>query len=135
MKDKINTSKLDTHLAHDKIVKTCTQEKEVASVVTAAPEVKFKLKFTDYAIKNFMSSFGIPPKARVITPFDVSKHSALKGLKLVQYFKSKKKYFFLRYWYNGRSLPLTIGQFIPGKSKGEPPIFGVKQCQDKLHDL
>ena len=49
MKEKINTSKLDTHLAHDKIVKTCTEEKEVAPAVAAASvdEVKFKLKFTD----------------------------------------------------------------------------------------
>ena len=128
MKDKSNISKLGTQPAHGKIANTSTSEKEVASAVAAAPKVKFKLKFTDYAINNFMSSFGIPPKARVITPFDVSKHSALKGLKLVQYLKGKKKYFFLRYWFNGLYLPLTIGQFIPD-------IFGVKQCQDKLHDL
>ena len=135
MKDKINSSKLDTPQAHGEITQTGTSKKEVASAVAAAPKVKFKLKFTDYAINNFMSSFDIPPKARVVTPFDVSKHSALKGLNMVQYFKSKKKYFVLRYWFNGSRLPLTIGQFIPGKSKEEPPIFGVKQCQDKLHDL
>ena len=128
MKDNKTDSKLGTQPAHGKIANTSTPEKEVASAVASAPKVKFKLKFTDYAIDKFVSSFGVPPKARVVTPFDVSKHSALKGLKLVQYFKGKKKYFFLKYWFNGQYLPLTIGQFIPG-------IFGVKQCQDKLHDL
>ena len=118
MKEKINTGKLGTQLAHGKIGETGTSEKEI----------KFKLKFTDYAIDNFISSFGVPPKIRVITPFDISKHSALKGLKLVQFFKGKKKYFFLKYWYNERALPLTIGQFIPG-------VFGVKQCEDRVYDL
>jgi len=130
MKEKINTSKLDTPLAHDKLAKTCTPKKEVAPAVASAPtlKIKFKLKFTDYAIDNFMSTFGIPPKERIFTPLDVSRQSALKGLRLCQYFEGKKKYFLLSYWYNGKALHLTVGQFIPD-------IFGVKQCQEKLHDL
>jgi len=130
MKENKTQSKLDTQPAHSEITKTSTREKEVAPAVASAPspKIKFKVKFTDYAIEKFMSSFGVPPKKRVVTPFDVLKHSALKGLKLAQYFEGKKKYFFLRYWFNGSYLPLTIGQFIPG-------IFGVKQCQDKIHDL
>ena len=57
--------------------------------------IKFKIKFTDYAIEKFMSSFGVPPKERIYTPFDVSRQSALKGLRLCQYLKGKKKYFVL----------------------------------------
>ena len=86
MKEKINTSKQGTPLAHDKLAKTCTPEKE------AALKIKFKLKFTDYAVDNFMSTFGIPPRERIFTPLDVSRQSALKGLRLCQYFEGKKKY-------------------------------------------
>ena len=117
MKENKTDSKLGTQHAHGKLAKTCTY-----------PKVKFKLKFTDYAIEKFMSSFGVPARVRVFTPFDVSRQSTLKGLRLCQYLEGKKKYFVLSYWYNGKILHLTIGQFIPG-------IFGVKQCQDKLHDL
>ena len=137
MKDNKTDSKLGTQLAHDEIVQTCTSKKEVASAVASAPpsKIRFKLKLTDYAIEKFISSFGVPAKKRIFTPFDVSRQSALKGLRLCQYLEGKKKYFVLSYWYNGKALHLTIGQFIPGKRKEEPPIFGVKQCQDKLHDL
>ena len=71
MKEKTNTSKLDTPLAHDKLAKTCTPKKEVAPAVASAPtlKIKFKLKFTDYAIEKFMSSFSVPPKKRVVTPY------------------------------------------------------------------
>lgn len=130
MKEKISTGKLGTQHAHGKLAKTCTPEKEVAPAVAVAPnsKIKLKLKFTDYAIEKFISSFGVPPKKRVFNPLDVSRQSVLKGLRICQYFNGKKKYFVLNYWYNGKMLHLTIGQFIPG-------IFGVKQCQDKLHDL
>ncbi len=130
MKEKLTESKLDTSLVHEEITKTCTPKKEVAPAVASAPfpKIKFKIKFTDYAIEKFMSSFGVPPKERIYTPFDVSRQSALKGLRLCQYLKGKKKYFVLNYWYNRRSLPWTVGEFRLG-------IFGVKQCQDKIHDI
>jgi len=130
MKENKTDSKLDTSLVHDEITKTCTPRKEVAPAVASAPSPKitFKIKFTDYAIEKFMSSFGVPPKERIYTPFDVSRQSALKGLRLCQYLKGKKKYFVLNYWYNRRSLPWTVGEFRLG-------IFGVKQCQDKIHDI
>ena len=63
---------------------------------------KFKLKFTDYAIEKYTSSFGVPSKYRVYTPFDVSKHTILPGLKLCPFFKTKKKFFVLRYWFNNQ---------------------------------
>ena len=39
-----------------------------------------------------------------------------------------RKYFLLRFWFNGKAHKLTIGQFIPGK-------FGVKQCEDKIYEI
>ena len=64
---------------------------------------KIKLRFTDYAIERFMPSFMVEGKQKDIieTPFDVSKNTILKGLKLKVGRKTKKKYFFLRYWFNG----------------------------------
>ena len=128
MKENNTDSKLDTKPVLNEIGQTSTKKNSASQ--KARP--RFKIKFTDHAIEKFTSSFIDPitnkTKYRVYTPFDISKHSALKGLKLVQFFKGKKKYFFLKYWYNERALPLTIGQFIPG-------VFGVKQCEDRVYDL
>ena len=88
MSDKQNESKLDTELAHSEITETCTP--------------KFKLKFTDYAVDKFQANFIYTDKngetktrPRAYVPFDVSRHTILKGLKLVQYNKTKKKYFYI----------------------------------------
>ena len=57
-----------------------------------------------------------------------NKNSFLKGLKLVQFQKTKAKYFILRYWYNSKSGDITLGQFEEDK-------FGTRQVQETLFDL
>ena len=84
MKENKTDNKLNTRLVPGEITQTSTK--------------KFKLKFTDFAIEKYMSSFGVPGKYRVYTPFDVTKNTILKGLKLCQFFKSKRN-----------SLSLNIG--------------------------
>ena len=49
-------------------------------------------------------------------------------MRLVHYQKTKRKYFQLNYWYNNKSNPLTLGEFIPGK-------FGVRECQTKIFEI
>ena len=93
---------------------------------------RFKLKFTDYAISNFTSNF-INDKGKtlrkVATPFDTgSGKSFLKGLRLVQYQKTKSKIFELRIWLENRCVDISLGKF-------EETRFGVKQCQEKLFEL
>ena len=121
MSDKQNGSKLDTELAHSEITETCTP--------------KFKLKFTDYAVDKFQANFIYTDKngetktrPRAYVPFDVSRHTVLKGLRLFQNQKTKSKTFVLQYWFNGKSLPLTIGKFKLG-------IFGCRDCEDKVFEI
>jgi len=126
MKEKFKDNKLDTGLEHGE------KDQTGALKSSASPKARprFKLKFTDFAIDKFISSFLVEGKTkiRIYTSFDVSKHTALKGLTLCQYKKTMRKYFLLRFWFNGKAHKLTIGQFIPGK-------FGVKQCEDKIYEI
>ena len=117
MTEKNTHTKLGFELGSNEIVKT---------------RVKFKLKFTDYAISNFTSNF-INDKGKtlrkVATPFDTgSGKSFLKGLRLVQYQKTKSKIFELRIWLDNRCIDISLGKF-------EEARFGVKQCQEKLFEL
>ena len=96
---------------------------------------KFKLKFTDYAVEKYTSNFIFTDKNgntktrdRAYVPFDVSRHTILKGLKLVQYQKTKKKYFILRYWYQQEYKMLTIGEFKPG-------VFACRECEDRVYEI
>ena len=102
--------------------------KQVPNDISQTSTKKFKLKFTDYAIEKYTSRLGVTSKYRVYTPFDVSKHTILKGLKLCQFFKTKKKFFVLRYWFNNQYKSITIGEFKPG-------IFGVRGCEDKVYEI
>ena len=102
MKDNRTDNKLNTKLVPGEISQTCTK--------------KFKLKFTDYAIEKYLSSF-IDPKTnktryRVYTNFDVPKKSILKGLKLCQFEESKSKWFVLNYWYQKKSYFVDRGSLI-----------------------
>ena len=101
MSEEIKQSKLDSKLDDSKSRQTGRQTK--------------KLKFTDYAIERFVGNFiyvddegNTKTRDRVTIKFDVQKNSVLKGLKLVQFNKTRKKYFFLRYWLNGKYLPLFV---------------------------
>ena len=59
---------------------------------------------------------------------DVSRHTILKGLKLVQFQKTKKKYFILRYWFNSKNRDLTIGEFVLDK-------FSCRECENKVFEI
>ena len=128
MKEKFKDHKLSTRLVPGEIDQTCTLNN------SASPKARprFKLKFTDFAIEKFVASFKHPQtgkyRVRVYTPFDVSKNTGLKGLKLCQYYGKKTKMIVLNYWYNKKSKYTTIGEFRKG-------IFGVKQAQDKVNEL
>ncbi len=105
-----------------------TQQEHTEIAQTRAQ--RFKVKFTDYAVNKFFASFIIDGKlkARKYIPFDVSKHTILKRLKLVQYQKTKKKYFVLRYWFQQQYKMITIGEFILDK-------FGCRECENKVFEI
>ena len=114
MTDRINQSKLGTELVHSDKAQTSTQ-----------------LKFTDYATERFQADFiGANGKTRprVYVPYDVGKHTALKGLKLCNYSKSKKKFFAIQIWFNSKSFYWSIGEFRPG-------IFGVSDCEKMIYEI
>ena len=85
MSEKTNDGKLVAKLETEEITKTSS---------------KFKLRFTDFAISNYQSSFYkldkdgkiIGIRNHTITPFDVTKNSYLKGIKLRQARKSNNKF-------------------------------------------
>ena len=126
MKDNKTDSKLGTEQEHGEIVETRALENSASQ--TARP--RFKIKFTDYAVDKFVTSFFVDGKlrARTYTPFDVSRHTILKGLKLVQFQKTKKKYFILRYWFQQQYKMMTIGEFVLDK-------FGCRECENKVYGI
>ena len=77
MSEKTNDDKLVAKLETEEITKTSS---------------KFKLRFTDFAISNYQSSFYkldkdgkiIGTKKETYTPFEATKNSFLKGLQLSQ---------------------------------------------------
>ena len=114
MTDRINQSKLGTELVHSDKAQTSTQ-----------------LKFTDYATERFQADFigsNGKTRPRVYVPYDVGKHTALKGLKLCNYSKSKKKFFAMQIWFNSKSFYWSIGEFRPG-------IFGVSDCEKMIYEI
>jgi len=117
MTEEIKQSKLQSKLEDRPIAQTRRQLK--------------KLKFTDYAIErytaDFINSKGKNRKQTVI-PFDVSKNTSLKGLKLTQYQKTKKKVFTMQFWFNGKADYIYLGEFRPG-------IFGVKEVEAKVFEI
>lgn len=98
-----------------------------------------KLRFTDKQIERLnipeqdFSSIDKSGKSkfriRLTIPFDITKQSVLKGLKLVVYKPGKRKLntkiFELSFWYNGKSYKLPLGKFVPG-------IFGCKELEEYL---
>ena len=127
MKENNTDSKLEHKLEPKKIRQTGTSKNSASQ--TARP--RFKIKFTDYATEKFVSSFineRGKTQYRKYTPFDISKDTKLKGLRLCQYEESKEKYFVLQIWYQGKSYKITIGKFIPG-------VFGTKECEEKVFEI
>ena len=114
MTDKIKQSKLDSTLG-DELIR----------------QSRRLLKFTDYAIErfngNFINAKGKTQK-QIRIAFDVSKNTALKGLKLFQYRRSKRKYFTINYWFNNKSKNISLGEFRPG-------VFGVKELENKAYEI
>ena len=103
-----------------------------------------KLKLDDRKIKEHISSWSYETrdrdgniivrqkKNRSYTPFDVSKKTRLKGLKLCE-FKNKKgnlcgKYFVGAYKHNKNTKYYSLGKFIPG-------TYGVKEACDDWTEL
>jgi hypothetical protein len=84
------------------------------------------IKFTDYAINNFQYDFK--PESRLKQGGVKFSNSGIKGLKLFQYKKSKKKYFIQQFWFNKRSNVWTVGEFRLG-------IFEVKDCRTKVVNI
>ena len=127
MGEEIKTAKTNTQSAQEGEKKICT--------------------FTDYAIERFKpSAFEWKTKdgkQRDRQYFKLGGATTIKGLRLVIYRKTEKKYFQLMYStkrvvgqdletggdvLKSISLPLTIGEFMPGK-------FGVKECKAKVFEI
>ena len=113
MKENRTDNKLGTELGHNEISHSRTQ--------------KFKLKFTDFAVEKYVASFFIngKVKARKYVPFDVSRHTILKGLKLCIQKSTGSKLFWLQFWFNGKADYYSVGKRIPGS-------WGVNEVEDKL---
>jgi hypothetical protein len=86
-------------------------------------EDKVSIKFTDYAIKNF--EYDFKPGSKLRQGGVNFSNSGLKGLKLFQYRKTKKKYFIQQFWFNGKSDKWTVGEF-------RLDVYGVNECKKGL---
>ena len=82
---------------------------------------KETLQFSNPAIEKYLPTFGNLRHKSI--PFRVPLKSHLKGLTLRMSKATKKKYFVLRYWFQGKNLPYTLGTYGPS--------FGVKQVSCK----
>mgnify|MGYP003119098082 FL=1 len=91
------------------------------------------IRFKDEAINKVRKehiNFG--KRSFIFIPFIVSKDSHQKGLKLRVYKgsvkeKTTKKFFYLQYWYNGKSKFYKVGKYSQS--------FGVQECNDALIEL
>ena len=86
---------------------------------------KTSIKFTNYAINNFQYDFTDTQGKSGAVKLE---SSGVKGLKLFQYNKSKRKYFIQQFWFSGRSDYWTIGEFRPN-------VYGVKECMDEVNEI
>ena len=86
---------------------------------------KKTLQFSNTAIDKYLPTFGNLRHKSI--PFRVPLKSHLKGLTLRMSKATKKKYFVLRYWFQRKNLPYTLGLYGLG--------FGVKEVSNKLFDI
>ncbi|MDA7752948.1 hypothetical protein PQZ72_01945 [Candidatus Pelagibacter sp.] len=85
-------------------------------------EDKLSIKFTDYAINKHETNFdNIKGKSAGVK----LENCGIKGLKIIQYKKTKRKYFCQNFWFEGKTDVWTAGQFIKDK-------FGIKECRTKV---
>ena len=80
---------------------------------------KETLQFSNPAIEKYLPTFGNLRHKSI--PFKVPLRSHLKGLTLSVSRATKKKYFVLRYWFQSKYRPYTLGTYGPG--------FGVKEVR------
>ena len=107
--------KLGTKLLRNTMIKTVT-----------------RLEFKDTAIDKikgqdleFSSQGKTKLKDRIYIPFNVTKKSSLKGLKLCVHRSTGNRYFVVIFWFKKKQKIYSVGKFIPG-------IFGTKQVEEKL---
>ena len=89
------------------------------------PKERKTLQFSNKAIDNYLPTFDNLRHKTI--PFKVPLKSHLKGLTLQMSKATKRKYFILRYWFQNRYRPYTLGTYGPG--------FGVKEVSVKLFDI
>ena len=100
---------------------------------------RLPLKFQDTAIERLnlidddfsyidKQTRTVKFKKQIYIPFDVSKNTHLKGLKLCIFRGTNTKSFVVHYWYNKQSKLHVLGKYIPG-------IFTTKHCSEKLFEL
>ena len=86
---------------------------------------KASIKFTNYAIDNFQYDFTDTKGKSGAVKLE---NSGVKGLKLVQYKKSKKKYFIQQFWLDGKSDYWTVGEF-------RLDVYGIKECREEANEM
>ena len=86
---------------------------------------KKTLPFNNTVIDKHLPTFGNLRHKSI--PFRVPLKSHLKGLTLRMSKATKKKYFVLRYWFQGKYHSYTLGTY--------GPRFGVKEVSNKLFDI
>jgi len=86
------------------------------------------IRFNNASINKIRASqYNFGNKNFLFIPFNVSKDSHQRGLKL-KIFKGKdKKVFFLQYWFNGKPSKYKIGNYSQ--------IFGAEECDNELFKL
>ena len=108
------TEKLEPQLEQVEIKQTRTTPKSI--------------RFNNATINKIRSSqYNFGKRNFLFIPFNVSKDSHQRGLKL-KIFKSKeKKIFFVQYWFNGKPSKYKVGNFSQN--------FGVEECDNALFQL
>jgi integrase len=100
------------------------EQVEIKQTRTAPNPIRFN-NATINKIRASQYNFG--SRNFLFIPFDVSKDSHQRGLKL-KIFKGKdKKIFFLQYWFTGKPSKYKVGNYSQ--------TFGVEECNDALFKL
>ena len=86
---------------------------------------KASIKFTNYAIDNFQYDFTDTKGKSGAVKLE---NGGVKGLKLFQYKKSKKKYFIQQFWLGGKSDYWTVGEF-------RLDVYGIKECREEANEM